>query len=96
MKVKILVCCGNGLGSSFMLEMNVNKVLKELNLKAEVEHSDLASAKAIKADIYIATKDLANQMISLDGYVIILNSIINLNEIKEKLIDAFKKLDIDF
>lgn len=39
--MKIMAICGSGLGSSFMVEMNIKKVLKKLNIDAEVEHSDL-------------------------------------------------------
>ncbi|WP_246768937.1 PTS sugar transporter subunit IIB, partial [Salmonella enterica] len=42
--MKIMAICGSGLGSSFMVEMNIKKVLKKLNIDAEVEHSDLSSA----------------------------------------------------
>ena len=42
--MKILVCCGNGLGSSFMIEMNIKKALQEIGAEAEVSHCDLASA----------------------------------------------------
>ncbi|PWZ97316.1 PTS lactose transporter subunit IIB, partial [Staphylococcus pseudintermedius] len=43
--MKILVVCGHGLGSSFMVEMNVQEVLKQLTLKdaVDVEHSDIMS-----------------------------------------------------
>jgi len=49
--MKILAVCGSGLGSSFMLEMNIKKVLKELGVEAEVGHSDLASVTPADADI---------------------------------------------
>lgn len=39
--MKIMAICGSGLGSSFMVEMNIKKVLKKLEIEAEVEHSDL-------------------------------------------------------
>lgn len=39
--MKIMAICGSGLGSSFMVEMNIKKVLKKLNIQADVEHSDL-------------------------------------------------------
>ena len=42
--MKIMAVCGSGLGSSFMVEMNIKKVLKKIGVEAEVEHSDLASA----------------------------------------------------
>ena len=32
--MKIMAVCGSGLGSSFMVEMNIKKVLKKLNIDA--------------------------------------------------------------
>jgi PTS system ascorbate-specific IIB component len=87
-ELKILVCCGMGLGSSFMVALNVQKVLEELNVKAEVEHSDLSSAKGMKADIYIGMRDIAEQLTSLGGEVISLNNIVDMTELKEKLSQA--------
>lgn len=84
--MKILVCCGNGLGSSFMLKLNVEKALKKLGIKAEVDHSDLTTAKSSSADIYIATKDIAEALQDGKRTVIALTSIINMNELEEKLI----------
>lgn len=88
--MKILVCCGSGLGSSFMIEMNIKKVLKELNVDAQVDHSDLSSAKGVKADIYVGTRDIATQLTSLGGKVVSLNSMIDTKELKEKLSEALK------
>jgi PTS system ascorbate-specific IIB component len=47
---KILVVCGNGLGSSFIIEMNVKNVLKELGIEAEVSHTDLADLVEVLDD----------------------------------------------
>jgi PTS system ascorbate-specific IIB component len=88
--MKILVCCGSGLGSSFMIEMNIKKVLKELNVDAQVDHSDLSSAKGVKADIYVGTRDIATQLTSLGGKIVSLNSMIDTKELKEKLAEALK------
>ena len=84
--MKILVCCGSGLGSSFMIEMNIKNILKDLNIQnVDVNHSDLSSAKGIKADVYVSTKDLSNRLEDLGGEVISLNNMIDNNELKEKL-----------
>ncbi|SQB05860.1 PTS system transporter subunit IIB [Clostridium fallax] len=92
--MKILVCCGSGLGSSFMIEMNIEKVLSELNLTGiEVSHSDLSSAKGIKADIYVGTRDIAVRLEGLGGEVVSLNNMIDMNELKEKLSATLKKLN---
>lgn len=93
--MKILVCCGSGLGSSFMMEMNIKKVLKELNINSvEVDHSDLGSAKGARADVYVGTRDIAAQLISLDGEVISLNSMIDIKELKTKLVETLTKMGI--
>lgn len=57
--MKIMAICGSGLGSSFMVEMNIKKVLKKLNIDAEVEHSDLSSATPGAADLFVMAKDIA-------------------------------------
>lgn len=93
--MKILVCCGSGLGSSFMIEMNINKVLKEMNIKnVEVDHTDLGSAKGTKADIYLGTRDIASQLTSIGGQVISLNSMLDMKELKTKLLDTLTKMGV--
>jgi PTS system ascorbate-specific IIB component len=83
--VKIVVCCGSGLGSSFMIEMNIKKILQEMQVEAQVDHTDLASAAGEKADIYVGTRDIAGQLLCLGGRVISLNNMIDMTELKEKL-----------
>lgn len=83
--MKILVMCGNGLGSSFMMEINVKKALKELGKVADVDHTDLASAASREADIYIATEDIMANF-NRDGVKkVALKNIMDLTELKEKL-----------
>lgn len=59
---KILVVCGNGLGTSLMMEMAVKEVVKKLGLEAEVDHEDLSSATSSNADIWVAATDVATQL----------------------------------
>ncbi len=59
---KILVVCGNGLGTSLMMEMAVKEVVKKLGIEAEVDHEDLSSAASSQADIWVAASDIANQL----------------------------------
>ena len=58
--MKILVVCGHGLGSSFMVEMNAQEALKNLNAPSDikVEHSDVMSASPDMADLFICGRDL--------------------------------------
>lgn len=52
--VKILAICGFGVGTSLILRMNIEKVLKENNLEAEVEHIDVTTAAGAAADLIVA------------------------------------------
>ena len=50
---KIMCCCGSGLGSSLMIRLNVEKVLKKLGVTGiEVLHSSLSDASAMQV-IYL-------------------------------------------
>ncbi|MBT9281087.1 MAG: PTS sugar transporter subunit IIB [Hydrogenibacillus schlegelii] len=60
--LRILVVCGHGLGSSFMLSMTARKACEELGIEAEIGHTDFSSAKSERADLYIATQDIADQL----------------------------------
>lgn len=51
--MKIVVVCGMGLGSSHYLLTEIIKILKEIELEAEVENCDLFSASDRGADVYI-------------------------------------------
>ncbi|MDY0393741.1 PTS sugar transporter subunit IIB [Virgibacillus halophilus] len=89
--MKMLVVCGSGLGSSFMIEMNVKDVLKDLSAEGiEVEHSDLGSATSDMADLFICGKDLADAASGL-GELVVLDNILDENELKEKIGDKLKE-----
>jgi PTS system ascorbate-specific IIB component len=82
---KVLIVCGNGLGSSFIVEMNVKKIVKELGKEAEVGHTDLTSAKSEHADLIIAAKDIADQLASHSAKVVGLTNLLDNAKIKEIL-----------
>ncbi|KFC06999.1 PTS sugar transporter subunit IIB [Trabulsiella odontotermitis] len=89
--MKIMAICGSGLGSSFMVEMNIKKVLKKINIEAEVEHSDLSSATPGAADLFVMAKDIAASASVPDHQLVVLNNIIDINELEAKLSDYFNK-----
>lgn len=91
--MKILVVCGHGLGSSFMVEMNVQEVLKNLNIEQEieVEHSDIMTASPEMADLFICGRDLEENAARLDE-VLILDNILDKQELEEKLTDKLRDL----
>lgn len=51
--LRVLTVCGVGMGSSLILRMNVEEVLKELGVAAKVEASDVSSARSAVADVIL-------------------------------------------
>ena len=81
--LRIGTACGSGLGSSFMVQMNIESILSELGVTGvEVEHYDLGGADPSAADIWIVGRDLEDSAGHL-GVVRVLNSIIDMDELKE-------------
>lgn len=89
--MKIMAICGSGLGSSFMVEMNIKKVLKKLGIEAEVEHADLSSATPGAADLFVMAKDIAASASVPPGQLVVISNIIDINELETQLRAWFDK-----
>lgn len=89
--MKIMAVCGAGLGSSFMMELNIKKVLKNLNITADVEHSDLGSVTPDAADVFVMGRDIAYSANLPESKLIVVNSIIDIKELEAKISDYFQK-----
>jgi len=88
--MKIMAICGNGLGSSFMVEMNIKKVLKKLNITAEVEHADLSSAIPSEADLFVMAKDIAASANIPENQLIVITNLVDIKELETKLTAYFE------
>ncbi|EDS78635.1 PTS sugar transporter subunit IIB [Clostridium massiliodielmoense] len=92
--MKIVACCGSGLVTSFMIQTNVEKALKELEINdIDVEVSSVGSAKNVPAEIYIGGREISPQLGMLNGKIIVLNNIIDVMEIRAKLREALSELN---
>ena len=83
---KIMAVCGSGLGSSFMVEMNITDVLNELGVadQYEASHTSLADVTASDADIFVTGADLADSASHLSE-LIVLDSLLDKDELKAKI-----------
>jgi PTS system ascorbate-specific IIB component len=92
--VRIMAVCGMGLGSGLMVRMQIEKVLKEAKIEASVEVSDISSARGFgqKIDIVVTSEDLAPQMGAIKAVIIPLRNLIDLNELRTKLLPAIQAL----
>lgn len=84
--MKILAVCGNGLGTSFILSMKVNKALESLNIDAKCKNMDLASAKSEAADYYIGSPEIMEQLQDGSRKTIGIINMVSADEIQKALI----------
>ena len=82
-----LVCCRAGMGSSMMLKIKVDQVIKENNFPIETEHGNLDSLIGFNGDLVITMSDLTDEL-NADPrvpFAIGITNIVDKNEMKEKL-----------
>ncbi len=82
---KIMCCCGSGLGSSLIVRMNTEDVLKKLGVNdIEVVHSSLSDCTPGAADLFIVGGDLADFVSELPEKIVLQN-ILDKDELESKL-----------
>jgi PTS system ascorbate-specific IIB component len=87
---KALVACRAGVGSSLMLKIKVNEVVKENNLQLIVEHSSLDGLNGFDGDMVITLIDVAQELEEkkVPYKVVGIRNIVDKEEIKTKLLEA--------
>ncbi|KMJ47113.1 PTS ascorbate transporter subunit IIB [Xenorhabdus khoisanae] len=92
--MKITVVCGNGLGTSLIMEMSIKNILQELGVEASVEHIDLGSAKGTVSDIFVGTKDIAEQLLiqNADRKIIALENMLDKSAMRVRLSAALAEM----
>lgn len=91
--LKVLAACGNGMGSSMIIKMKIEKVLKEMGKDANVHHASVGEAKTQAKDFDVV---IVSQMFVKDFTVpekvkvVGLVNLLDENEIRSKLEEALK------
>lgn len=87
----IICCCGSGLGSSIMLEMNLRRALDSMGItEMSTGHASISEISPDAADLFITGKDTAQQLRDYPR-VIVLSKILSLEELTAKLRTAFEE-----
>ncbi|WP_301098544.1 PTS sugar transporter subunit IIB [Otariodibacter sp.] len=89
--MKIMAVCGSGLGSSFMMELNIKKALAKLGMEAEVNHTDLSSVTLDDADVFVMAKDIAESSSIPADRIITVKNLVSVSEFEEKLTAYFNR-----
>lgn len=90
--MKIITACSTGLGSSFMTQLNIEKALKNLGVDGvETDHMDIASVGPTSADVLFVGRDIAEAAVGLMDDVVVLDSLIDMDDITEKVAQALER-----
>lgn len=90
-KLKLLVCCGNGAGTSMMIKLNVEKVAKKMGLDVqEIHHCAISEGKsaASQYDVVLCSKNFMSMFADAEkrGTKIVgLRNVMSAKEIEEGL-----------
>lgn len=91
--LKVLAACGNGMGSSLIIKMKIEKVLKEMGLECEVHHASVGQAKsdARNYDLVLVSHMFASEFANAGNAKIVgLVNLLSDEEIRTKVEDALK------
>jgi len=92
-RLRIVTICGCGVGSSVMLKVNLEEVLKKVGLEADIVPADVTTAYGEKCDIVI-TQEVFKHALKGATYkeVIFLKNLASKKELEEKLIPVLQKM----
>lgn len=90
--MKIATLCGMGFGTSMMLKLFIDDILKAEGIKAEVIPWDLGSFKGQQVDIIVAPIDMESHLRSAPGKVVLIRNLVDKAEIKVKILEAVNNL----
>lgn len=85
MEYKALVCCRAGMGSSILLKIKVEQVVKENNFPLKLEHGNLDSLIGFNGDLVVTMEDLAVELQEKVPYALGIRNIVDKEEIKRKI-----------
>ncbi len=84
-RMKILAVCGMGFGSSMILKMTMEHVLKDLGIKADIVIADIGTAKSESADLIVTSHEFGNLLRGRNIPIVEMKNYVDRNEMKAKL-----------
>lgn len=86
----VLAVCGVGMGSSLMLRMSVEEVLKKMGVAAKVEATDVSSARGMRADVIVGQGMHTEEFEGRAPVVVGISNFMDKDRLEEQLTEAFE------
>ena len=86
--IKVLCVCINGMGSSLILRVTVEKAFKALGIEAQVEHCDLGGFGSKNPDVVVTTPALAASLPARENMkVITVTNFVDVEGLKKSIVE---------
>jgi PTS system ascorbate-specific IIB component len=93
--IKVFTVCPQGLGSSMIAKINVQKVLDSLGIDSDIECSGVASIIGQKYDLIVTIEEMRNSLEWADqNRIVYISNFFKKDEIAQKVEDKLKELKI--
>jgi PTS system ascorbate-specific IIB component len=88
--MKIVTICGAGIGSSGILKVNAERVLRKLDIDATVVAADIASVRDVAADaqVILTSAEFVDTIGKTFADVIVIENYFDTEELTAKLVAA--------
>ncbi|WP_411721886.1 PTS sugar transporter subunit IIB [Mycetocola sp.] len=85
--MKIVAICGAGVGTSGILKVNAERVLKTLDIEAEVTASDVAGLAVAAADaqVILTSPELVDKIGKTFADIVVIDNYFDLEELTRKI-----------
>ena len=87
-----MVVCGFGLGSSMVLKLTLDGVLKEENIQVDTFCSDEATARGQRFDAVFTSKEMQRLFENIEKPVVVIENFLSKDEVRQKGLDIVKDL----
>lgn len=91
-KVRVMIICGFGLGSSMVLKMSLDDVLKEENIDVETFCSDSYVGTGERYDIVFTSNELKYLFEKNPQPIVVISNFLSKDEIREKGLGPLRKV----
>lgn len=92
-KLKIIAVCGFGIGSSLILKMTIDDMLKAEGIAADSSPQDVTSVAGMQADLLFTSNELYPQVQGkVNCPIVVIENFLDVKEVREKGLELIKQL----
>ena len=89
--LRVLAVCGAGMGSSLILRRTAEQALERLGVEAQLDHTDVGSARGTSADIVIGQPTYLDELEGVDALPVPIESFVDVNQAEQRLRAALER-----